>query len=158
MVQMLDSPSEWIYLTSNPCITDPSQDHIFLEQAHNIAMNANFAILVGQHYWVFPKLTSEPKQLHSAIPDLATALWDNLHGQPTPQLLWPSMSATSIPQLPAALPPPLKRARQVKVSRYRNGLPISSTTNEPSTSDTQESPKEETDNTTLHSAPNIYTT
>jgi len=74
MDRMPDSPSKWIKLTLTPCITDRSQDHILLEQANNVALNANVAILAGHPYWFFSKLRSEPEQLHSAILDLTTSL------------------------------------------------------------------------------------
>ena len=128
MVRMPDCPSEWIKLTSASCITDPSQDHICLEQAHNLAETANFAILAGHHYWVYPTLHREAEQLHAAILDLATTLWDNLHGHLTPQLLRPSMNPTSSLCQSTAGPPVATRIRQVKVTRYRNGQPIPSNT------------------------------
>jgi len=65
-------------------------------------------------------------------------------------------AASSTSQPTTALPPPVTRARQVKVTRYRNGQPISSTTDGPPTlNDTHRIPlEEEGDDTTLFSIPN----
>jgi len=71
---LLNRPHKWYGsrirpLTGSTLHQPPAS---LVEQAHNVAQNANFAILAGHHYWVYPKLASESGQLHSATLDLAT--------------------------------------------------------------------------------------
>jgi len=51
--RMPDSTEEWLKLTSASCISDPSHEHLSLQQAHYLAVDPNFCILSGHHYWVF---------------------------------------------------------------------------------------------------------
>ena len=102
--RMPDSSEEWLKLTSASCIADPSHEHLSLQQAHYLASDPNFCILSGHHYWVFPQLPQEADQLHSALLDLATAIWDTVNGISHSTILRPSQSGRAVTVSSSASP------------------------------------------------------
>jgi hypothetical protein len=122
--RMPDSSADWLKLTSASCIADPSHEHLSLQQAYYLASDSNFCILSGHHYWVFPQLPHEADQLHSALLDLATAIWDTVNGTIQSTIIRPSQSGRTATALLSSSVQPAVRERKVRVTRYRNGQPI----------------------------------